>query len=130
VQYSVLKIGPMALSDIPLSAIDFHVSPIVEELCSTAAIAERAQACCFPFCMTKACTLPFLQNNAIARLKLQPQPLFRQLEGSEFFNYYAECQGCVYQITPNSKDQVVMCVAISCSNIEEEVLPLLGIVEV
>jgi len=43
-QYSVLKVGPMTISDIPLSAIDFHVSPIVEELCNNAAIAAKAQA--------------------------------------------------------------------------------------
>ena len=39
----------MTLSDIPLSAVDFHVSSIVEELCSNADIAAKAQAYYFPY---------------------------------------------------------------------------------
>ena len=39
----------MTLSDIPLSAVDFHVSSIVEELCTNADIAAKAQAFSFPF---------------------------------------------------------------------------------
>jgi hypothetical protein len=43
----------MTLSDIPLSAIDFHVSSIVEELTTNAAIAAKAQADIFysPLCL-------------------------------------------------------------------------------
>lgn len=47
------SIGPLTPADIPLSAIDFHVSSIVEELLNDAEVAAKATV--------RSCTRPPLQ---------------------------------------------------------------------
>ena len=41
--YDVSRVGPMTKADIPASAVDFHVSSIIEELINVKDIAHKAK---------------------------------------------------------------------------------------